>query len=107
MNITEIGIESAYEIARERFAAIGVDCEAAIHAVDEIPISIQCWQGDDVKGFENPEGELTGGIQASGNYPGRARTPGELRSDLEVAFAQIPGRKRQPSRHLSRVSQAR
>ena len=94
MNITEIGIESAYEIARERFAAIGVDCEAAIHAVDEIPISIQCWQGDDVKGFENPEGELTGGIQASGNYPGRARTPGELRSDLEVAFAQIPGRKR-------------
>jgi len=94
MNITEIGIESAYEIARERFAAIGVDCEAAIHAVDEIPISIQCWQGDDVKGFENPEGELTGGIQTSGNYPGRARTPGELRSDLEVAFAQIPGRKR-------------
>ena len=94
MNITEIGIESAYEIARERFAAIGVDCEAAIHAVDEIPISIQCWQGDDVKGFENPEGELTGGIRASGNYPGRARTPGELRSDLEVAFAQIPGRKR-------------
>jgi L-rhamnose isomerase len=94
MNITEIGIESAYEIARERFAAIGVDCEAAIHAVDEIPISIQCWQGDDVKGFENPEGELTGGIRASGNYPGRASTPHELRSDLEVAFAQIPGRKR-------------
>jgi L-rhamnose isomerase len=94
MKITEIGIESAYEIARERFAAIGVDCEAAIHAVDEIPISIQCWQGDDVKGFENPEGELTGGIRASGNYPGRASTPHELRSDLEVAFAQIPGRKR-------------
>ena len=94
MNHTELGIESAYEIARERFAYLGVDCEAAIHAVDEIPISIQCWQGDDVKGFENPDGELTGGIQASGNYPGRARTPHELRSDLEVAFAQIPGRKR-------------
>jgi L-rhamnose isomerase len=94
MNITEIGIESAYEIARERFAAIGVDCEAAIQAIDEIPISIQCWQGDDVKGFENPDGELTGGIRASGNYPGRASTPHELRSDLEVAFAQIPGRKR-------------
>jgi L-rhamnose isomerase len=87
-------IESAYTLARARFAAIGVDSEAAIRAVDQIPISIQCWQGDDVKGFENPDGELTGGIQASGNYPGRARTPDELRSDLEVAFAQIPGRKR-------------
>ncbi len=94
MNNIERGIESAYELARERFAAIGVDCEAAIRTVDEIPISIQCWQGDDVKGFENPDGELTGGIQASGNYPGRARTPDELRSDLEVAFAHIPGRKR-------------
>jgi L-rhamnose isomerase len=94
MSSTERGIESAYEIARERFAAIGVDSDAAIRTVNEIPISIQCWQGDDVKGFENPDGELTGGIQASGNYPGRARTPDELRSDLEVAFAQIPGRKR-------------
>jgi L-rhamnose isomerase len=94
MNNTDRGIESAYELARERFAAIGVDTDAAIRTVDEIPISIQCWQGDDVKGFENPDGELTGGIQASGNYPGRARTPDELRSDLEVAFAQIPGRKR-------------
>jgi L-rhamnose isomerase len=94
MTNTERGIESAYELASERFAAIGVDSEAAIRTVDEIPISIQCWQGDDVKGFENPDGELTGGIQASGNYPGRARTPDELRSDLEVAFAQIPGRKR-------------
>jgi L-rhamnose isomerase len=94
MKSTDRGIESAYELARDRFAAIGVDCEAAIRTVDEIPISIQCWQGDDVKGFENPDGELTGGIQASGNYPGRARTPDELRSDLEVAFAQIPGRKR-------------
>jgi len=94
MNNTERGIESAYELARERFASIGVDAGAAIRAVDDIPLSIQCWQGDDVKGFENPDGELTGGIQASGNYPGRARTPDELRSDLEVAFAQIPGRKR-------------
>jgi L-rhamnose isomerase len=94
MNSTERGIESAYELAREKFAAIGVDCETAIRTVNEIPISIQCWQGDDVKGFENPDGELTGGIQASGNYPGRARTPDELRSDLEAAFAQIPGAKR-------------
>jgi len=94
MNNTDRGIESAYELARERFAAIGVDTEAAIRTVDDIPISIQCWQGDDVKGFENPDSELTGGIQASGNYPGRARTPDELRSDLEIAFAQIPGPKR-------------
>jgi L-rhamnose isomerase len=94
MSNAEQAIQSAYKLARERFAAIGVDTDAAIRSVDEIPLSIQCWQGDDVKGFENPDGELTGGIQASGNYPGRARTPDELRSDLEAALAQIPGRKR-------------
>ncbi len=87
-------INTAYELSKERYAAIGVDTENAIRQLDEIPISIQCWQGDDVRGFENPEGELTGGIQTSGNYPGRARTGDELRADLDIAFAQIPGKKR-------------
>jgi L-rhamnose isomerase len=87
-------IQAAYDLARERFAAMGVDTESALKNLNQIPISIQCWQGDDVRGFENPDGDLTGGIQTSGNYPGRARTADELRADLEVAFSQIPGKKR-------------
>ena len=87
-------IKAAYELAKERFAEIGVDTESALQKLNEIPISIQCWLGDDVRGFENPDGDLTGGIQTSGNYPGRARTGDELRADLEAALAQIPGSKR-------------
>jgi L-rhamnose isomerase len=87
-------IQLAYELASERYAAIGVDTASALQQLDEIPISIQCWQGDDVRGFENPDGDLTGGIQTSGNYPGRARNGDELRADLEIALAQIPGKKR-------------
>ena len=87
-------IETAYELARERYAEIGVDTAEALRKLNEIPISIQCWQGDDVRGFENPAGELTGGIQTSGNYPGRARNAEELRADLDVAFSLIPGEKR-------------
>jgi L-rhamnose isomerase len=87
-------IKAAYELAKERFAEIGVDTESALQKLNEIPISIQCWQGDDVRGFENPNGDLTGGIQTTGNYPGRARTANELRADLDVALAQIPGSKR-------------
>src|SRR5271157_6337836 len=93
MNVTK-KIQTAYDLARERYAEIGVDTEKVLPQLEQIPISIQCWQGDDVRGFENPEGDLTGGIQTSGNYPGRARTADELRSDLEVALAQIPGKKR-------------
>lgn len=87
-------IQAAYDLARERFAENGVDTESVLRKLDLIPISIQCWQGDDVRGFENPAGSLTGGIQTSGNYPGRARNGDELRADLEMAIAQIPGRKR-------------
>jgi L-rhamnose isomerase len=87
-------ITAAYELAKERFAEIGVDTESALRTLNEIPVSIQCWQGDDVRGFENPNGDLTGGIQTTGNYPGRARSAVELRADLDVAFAQIPGSKR-------------
>ena len=85
---------AAYELAKDRFAQQGLDTEAILEALDAIPISIQCWQGDDVLGFENPTGGLTGGIQTSGNYPGRARNAGELRADLEQALALIPGKKR-------------
>jgi L-rhamnose isomerase len=94
MKEAEVKIDLAYGLAKERYAAIGVDTESVLRRLDEIPISIQCWQGDDVRGFENPDGDLTGGIQTSGNYPGRARNGDELRADLEVALAQIPGRKR-------------
>ncbi|MBN2221920.1 MAG: L-rhamnose isomerase, partial [Vallitaleaceae bacterium] len=87
-------IEMSYEIAKERYKEIGIDTEKVMEALDQIPISIHCWQGDDVRGFENPDGQLTGGIQATGNYMGRARTPEELRADLDKAFTLIPGKKR-------------
>ncbi len=87
-------IREAYTLARERYAALGVDTDAALARLAAIPISLHCWQGDDVGGFENPGGELTGGIAATGNYPGKARTPEELRQDLDVAYRLIPGRHR-------------
>ena len=75
--------QPAYPSATEAFASIGVDAEAALGRLREIPISLHCWQGDDVGGFENPAAGLTGGgIQATGNYPGKARTIDELRGDL-------------------------
>jgi L-rhamnose isomerase len=86
--------DRAYSLAREAFAAAGVDTEGALARLDDIPISLHCWQGDDVRGFENPEGELTGGIQTTGSYPGRARNGDELRADVDLAMAQIPGPKR-------------
>ena len=84
----------SYEIAKERYAALGVDVDHALKTLSQIPISLHCWQGDDVGGFENFGGTLTGGIMATGNYPGKARTPDELRADLEKAYSLIPGRHR-------------
>jgi len=92
--VTEKKIQDAYAIARQRYAETGVDTDHVLDQLDQVPISIQCWQGDDVLGFESPEASLTGGIQTTGNYPGRARNARELRSDLEMAFSQIPGAKR-------------
>ena len=83
----------AYRIAKEIYAELGVDTEAAMARVAEIPVSMHCWQGDDVRGFENPDGDLTGGIQTTGNYPGRAKTIEQLRADFEKAASLIPGRK--------------
>ena len=83
-------IEKAYELARERYASIGIDTEAAINKLSDIHISLHCWQADDVAGFES-DGDLTGGIQATGNYPGKARNIEELRSDILKALSLIPG----------------
>jgi L-rhamnose isomerase len=87
-------IEESYKIAKEMYKELGVDTDAAIKKLATIPVSVHCWQGDDVSGFENPDGPLSGGIQATGNYPGKARTPEELRTDMEKAFSLIPGKKR-------------
>ena len=87
-------LEQAWEIAKQRYAAVGVDVEEALRQLDRLPVSMHCWQGDDVAGFENPAGSLTGGIQATGNYPGKARNAEELRADLEQALSLIPGPKR-------------
>lgn len=84
-------IEKAYEIAKERYAAVGVDTESAIDALQKISLSLHCWQADDVTGFENRGGALTGGIQTTGNYPGRARNIDELRADIARAKSLIPG----------------
>lgn len=83
-----------YDLARAVFSDWGVDTEAALATLQSTPISVHCWQGDDVRGFEKKTGASGGGIQATGNHPGRARTPDELRADLEFAFAQIPGKHR-------------
>ncbi len=83
-----------YEYAKEIYAELGVDTDAAIAKTAEMPVSIQCWQGDDVNGFENPDGVLTGGIQTTGNYPGKARTISELKADFDFAAKLIPGKKK-------------
>ena len=84
-------MQSIYESAKERYAKLGVDTDAAIEKLLKLPISMHVWQGDDVKGFENA-GKLTGGIQTTGNYPGAARTPEELMQDLDKTFSLIPGK---------------
>ncbi len=81
----------SYESAEAQFADWGVDTEAALSRLATIPISMHCWQGDDVVGFEPKSGTSGGGIQATGNHPGRARTPAELRADLDFAYSMIPG----------------
>jgi len=91
---TDHQIHAAYALAQERYAAFGVDTEKAMQTLTGIPISLHCWQGDDVGGFESPETGLTGGIQATGNYPGKARTADELRADLDRAYSLIPGKHR-------------
>ena len=84
-------VDAAWKLARERYAALGVDVEKALKRLKSIPVSLHCWQGDDVGGFEQHAGAIGGGLAVTGNYPGRARTPDELRADLDQALALIPG----------------
>ena len=84
---------TCYEAAKERYSKVGVDTDKAIEILKKIPVSLHCWQGDDVKGFDQ-DGPLTGGIQTTGNYPGKARTPEELMADMEFAMSLMPGKKK-------------
>jgi L-rhamnose isomerase len=87
-------IQAAYKLARETYAELGVDTEAALRDIRKVPISLHCWQGDDLGGFESVVQELGGGIAVTGNHPGKARNIGELRGDLEKVYSLIPGHHR-------------
>ncbi len=85
----------SYEDARKKYASLGIDTEEAMKKLSSVPVSLHCWQGDDVRGFDtDPDKPLTGGIQTTGNYPGRARTPEELMADIEKVISLCPGRKK-------------
>ena len=85
----------SYTDAKEKYAAIGIDTDAAIEKLKSVPVSLHCWQGDDVRGFDtDPNAPLTGGIQTTGNYPGRARNPKELMADIDEVLKLCPGRKK-------------
>jgi len=90
----DLQINQAYEYAKARYADLGIDVEKTVDQLDKISISLHCWQADDVKGFENKEGDLTGGIQATGNYPGSSRSVDELRKDIEKVLTLLPGKHR-------------
>ncbi len=94
MHFNEERTVNAYELAKDRYADLNVDTDKVISKLSTIPISLNCWQGDDVSGFETSEPVSGGGIKATGNYPGKARNGDELRQDLEKAFSLIPGRHR-------------
>lgn len=93
-NPTEKQVQDAYILARERYAGLGVNVDQAIETLKSVSLSLHCWQGDDVVGFENTGEGLSGGIAATGNYPGKARTADELRMDLDKAYSLIPGKHR-------------
>jgi len=87
-------VSQTFSLACERYAGLGVDVERALRTLAKVSVSLHCWQGDDVQGFETAAGALSGGIAVTGNHPGRARTPDELRADLDLALSLIPGRHR-------------
>jgi L-rhamnose isomerase len=87
-------VEAAFRLARERYAGLGVDVDGALKVLAKIPVSLHCWQGDDLGGFDDLGGALGGGLAVTGNYPGKARTADELRMDLEKALSLLPGRHR-------------
>jgi len=90
-----MSVDKAYELAKERYAAFGIDTDAAIGQALELPISLHCWQTDDVGGFEAPDASLGGGgIAVTGNYPGKSRSITEMRADLEKVLSLLPGKQR-------------
>src|SRR5204862_3846065 len=91
MPISRTSIDRAYALAHEHYGALGVDTEAVLQRLAAIPLSLHCWQGDDVGGFEQTGADLGGGLAVTGNYPGKARTPDELRADLDEALSLLPG----------------
>jgi L-rhamnose isomerase len=91
---TDGQIQTAYSLAKQRYAALAVDTDHALQTLARTSLSLHCWQGDDVRGFESPDTELGGGIATTGNYPGRARNAHELRRDLDQAYRLIPGKHR-------------
>ena len=92
--IARTSVEDAYKLAKDAYAALGVNTEEALAAMAKVKISLHCWQTDDVGGFENPGSGLGGGIQATGNYPGKARTIEQVRGDLEEVLRLLPGKHR-------------
>src|SRR5262245_7885785 len=87
-------IQKSFALAKEQYATVGVNAEKALQQLGGIPISLHCWQGDDVGGFESTQRELGGGMAVTGNYPGKARNADELRADADKAFSLIPGKHR-------------
>src|SRR4029453_4584507 len=85
---------SAYRLAVENYVARGVDTKVALDTLSDVQISIHCWQGDDLGGFEGAHQTPGGGLAVTGNYPGKARSPAELRADFEKALSLIPGKHR-------------
>ena len=94
INITKDEINAQFQFAKNAYAKLGVDVDNALNKIADIPVSVHCWQGDDVRGLESPDEALSGGIMATGNYPGVARNGDELRADMLKAFSLIPGKKR-------------
>ena len=92
--VIEKNVNKSYEIAKEIYASYGVDTDSVLERMKTFPISMHCWQGDDVTGFEGLSGITGGGILATGNYPGRARNGDELRQDMDKAMSLIPGKQR-------------
>ena len=82
----------SYVEAKEKYSVLGIDTDAAIERLKTVPVALHCWQGDDVRGFDtDPNKPLTGGIQTTGNYPGRARTPQELMAEIDEVIVLVPG----------------
>ncbi len=89
-----MSVNETFAFAKKEYERLGIDVDKAIEKLKSVSISVHCWQGDDIGGFEVNKSDLSGGIEVTGNYPGKARTPEELRADLEKALSFIPGKHR-------------